>query len=116
MLRVLTIICVLAQSILCYGSPGRGNGKHGSSSSIGSSSSTSSSSSSSSSEDSTKGMFSHLFTDEEFEEISQNKRIRREIRDLSNDQWNRVATAMNIMKYVSEEEGKEIYGNDYRNY
>ena len=63
-----------------------------------------------------EGMFSHLFTAEEIDEISTNKRVRREIRDLTCDQWSRVAAAMNIMKYVSEEEGQEIYGSDYRSY
>ena len=61
------------------------------------------------------GRFSDIFTTSQYNAIAK-KRIRREIRDLSCDQWNRVAAAMNIMKYVSEEEGKQIYGNNYRSY
>merc|ERR1719242_459588 len=44
------------------------------------------------------------------------KRIRAEIRDISDDQWTRVVDAMNIMKNLSESEGRAIYGDYYRNY
>ena len=62
------------------------------------------------------GPFAHLFTQEEYIDISENKRIRREIRDLSCDERNRVASAMNTMKRVNDEDGKVIYGKDYRSY
>ena len=61
------------------------------------------------------GAFAHLFTDGEYEEMRK-KRIRREIRDISDDQWDRIVDAMNIMKYIPEDVGKEIYGDYYRNY
>ena len=45
-----------------------------------------------------------------------NKRIRREIRDLSTDQWNRVAAALNTMKRVNQSEGEALYGKYFLNY
>ena len=61
------------------------------------------------------GSYSHLFTTDEYETMS-TKRIRSEIRDISDDQWDRIAHAMNIMKYIPEDVGKEMYGDYYRNY
>merc|ERR1719189_2053291 len=61
------------------------------------------------------GSFSHLFTNDEYEMMT-TKRIRREIRDLSDNQWDRIVDAMNIMKNTSESDGREIYGEFYQNY
>lgn len=61
------------------------------------------------------GVFSGLFTTEQYESMM-TKRIRREIRNVSDDQWDRIVNAMNIMKYIPEDVGKQIYGDYYRNY
>ena len=61
------------------------------------------------------GRFSNLFTSDEYFAIQQ-KRVRREVRDLSPDQWNRVAEAMNMMKNLSTAEGREMFGDDFINY
>ena len=44
------------------------------------------------------------------------KRVRKEIRMLSDKQWNRVVDAMKVMKFTSDEEGKKLYGPYYRSY
>ena len=61
------------------------------------------------------GEYAHLFTTAEYESMS-TKRVRREIRDISSDQWNRIANAMDIMKSIPEDISREIYGDYYRNY
>ena len=45
-----------------------------------------------------------------------NKRVRKEIRDLSDNEWDRIVEALWIMKETSESKGKKLYGDDYRNY
>merc|ERR1719242_999959 len=62
-----------------------------------------------------EGLYSDLFTDDEYDEMT-TKRVRAEIRDISDDQWDRVANAMNIMKNLSEVDGQAMYGDYYRNY
>ena len=62
-----------------------------------------------------ESQYSNLFTTEEYTQISK-KRVRKEIRDLSRTEWQRIVDAMNIMKRLSESEGVALYGNDYRNY
>ena len=44
------------------------------------------------------------------------KRIRKEMRDLSSKEWNRIVDAMWIMKENSDSKGKKKYGEDFRNY
>lgn len=45
-----------------------------------------------------------------------NKRVRYEIRDISNEQRNRIFNAMDIMKHTSMEEGKLKYGDLFVSY
>ena len=61
------------------------------------------------------GTFSDIFTDDEYNQM-QNKRIRKEIRDISDEQWDAIAAAMNIMKNIPTEQGKAIYGDRYLSY
>ena len=55
------------------------------------------------------------FTDEEKSAMKQ-KRIRREVRDLSSVEWQKITDAMNIMKYTDGDDGRVIYGDNYRSY
>eukprot|EP01083_Nonionella_stella_P112101 329357_1 len=43
-------------------------------------------------------------------------RIRREIRQLSSWEWQRIANAINIMKSTSQEDGKKLYGSKFETY
>ena len=55
------------------------------------------------------------FTWDDYELLSQ-KRIRKEVRALSDDQWQRIVDALWIMKNVDQDTGREIYGTEYRSY
>ena len=44
------------------------------------------------------------------------KRLRREIRSLSPSEWNDVVNAIRVMKFIPQEEGRSIYGSDFRSY
>ena len=44
------------------------------------------------------------------------KRVRRELRELSNDAWNRVVAAIWVMKKTSDKEGVKKYGLRYLSY
>ena len=44
------------------------------------------------------GDYYDLFSDSEYNDILLNQRVRREIRDLSISEWQRIANAVNIMK------------------
>ena len=48
--------------------------------------------------------------------LSERRRVRKEIRELSREEWEMVADALNIMKTVSNSEGKAKYGERFRNY
>eukprot|EP01084_Bolivina_argentea_P139813 245914_1 len=61
------------------------------------------------------GQFAGLFTYNEYKSMKQ-KRIRKEIRDISNTQWKRIANAMNLMKYIPTESGHTIFGDNFINY
>ena len=61
------------------------------------------------------GPFSDLFSYDEYLSMT-DKRIRREVRDLTEDQWDRIADALNLMKNMSTEHGRALFGNDYVNY
>ena len=56
------------------------------------------------------------FTDDEFTTITQNKRIRREIRDIEYTEWKKIARAMNIMKSTDHQTGIAKYGDKFWNY
>ena len=43
-------------------------------------------------------------------------RVRREVRDLSATEWQRVTNAMNTMKRVATTNGQATYGAAYRSY
>jgi hypothetical protein len=44
------------------------------------------------------------------------KRIRKEIRDLSREEWNKVCDAFWIMKTTSDDTGKSKYGESFVSY
>ena len=44
------------------------------------------------------------------------KRVRREIRDLDEDEWSRVVDGFWIMKNLTTDEGKARYGHHFRSY
>lgn len=67
------------------------------------------------SDDSNNGIYASYFTNDEYEQVKE-KRIRREIRDITSDQWDRVSNALNIMKHTSQSQGQSLYGPAFRNY
>lgn len=61
------------------------------------------------------GEYAHLFTQEEYDIIS-SKPIRKEIRQLTDEEWNEVVEGMWILKNLITEDGVEIYGKDYESW
>ena len=51
-----------------------------------------------------------------FEASAAPKRVRRELRSLSDDEWDRVVDAMWTMKTMSAADGAALYGASFRNY
>ena len=62
------------------------------------------------------GEFAHLFSDDEYNDIILKQRVRREIRNLTSDQWQNIVRAMHIMKTTDQETGEQVYGPKFENY
>ena len=58
---------------------------------------------------------SNWFSDEE-KAILKSKPIRKEVRGLTDNEWKKVHTAMNIMKYTDGDIGRSLYGDSFYSY